>query len=83
MPVLRSLRRLGHRALGTKPTLQDWPGLIEAYRRWLPVSAATPVISLREGGTPLIPAPVISEQIGRNARVFLKYDGLKIGRAHV
>ncbi|MEY3756955.1 MAG: hypothetical protein RLZZ263_109, partial [Cyanobacteriota bacterium] len=56
--------------------MQDWPGLIEAYRCWLPVSSSTPVISLREGGTPLIPAPVIGEQIGRNVRVFLKYDGL-------
>jgi len=76
VPVLRSLRRLGNRALGAKPTLQDWPGLIEAYRRWLPVTSSTPVITLREGGTPLIPAPVIGEQIGRNVRVFLKYDGL-------
>ena len=28
--------------------MQDWPGLIEAYRDWLPVTAATPVITLRE-----------------------------------
>lgn len=56
--------------------MHDWPGLIEAYRSWLPVSAATPVITLREGATPLIPAPVISESIGRGVRVFLKYDGL-------
>jgi threonine synthase len=56
--------------------MQDWPGLIEAYRDWLPVSTATPVITLREGGTPLIPAPVIAERIGRGVRVFLKFDGL-------
>jgi threonine synthase len=56
--------------------MHDWPGLIEAYRSWLPVSAATPVITLREGATPLIPAPVIGERIGRGVRVFLKYDGL-------
>jgi threonine synthase len=56
--------------------MHDWPGLIEAYRPWLPVSAATPVITLREGATPLIPAPVISERIGGGVRVFLKYDGL-------
>ena len=35
--------------------MQDWPGLIEGYRRWLPVSDKTPVIMLREGATPLIP----------------------------
>ncbi|MCX5967213.1 MAG: threonine synthase [Cyanobacteria bacterium] len=56
--------------------MQDWPGLIEAYRAWLPVTAATPVITLREGATPLIPAPVIAEHIGRGVKVFLKYDGL-------
>ena len=71
MPLLDVLRRLG-----PQPTLQDWPGLINAYRRWLPVSNATPVITLREGATPLIPAPVISERIGRGVKVFLKYDGL-------
>jgi threonine synthase len=56
--------------------MQDWPGLIEAYRSWLPVTAATPVITLREGATPLIPAPVIAERIGRGVKVLLKYDGL-------
>ncbi len=71
MPLLQALRRLGQR-----PTMQDWPGLIEAYRPWLPVSASTPVITLREGATPLIPAPAISERIGRGVSVFLKYDGL-------
>ena len=50
--------------------------MIEAYRRWLPVSDKTPVITLREGATPLIPAPLISERIGRKVKVFLKYDGL-------
>jgi threonine synthase len=56
--------------------MQDWPGLIEGYRQWLPVSDKTPVITLREGATPLIPAPVIAERIGKGVKVFLKYDGL-------
>jgi threonine synthase len=51
-----------------------WPGLIEAYRDRLPVSDATPVITLREGGTPLLPAPYLSERA--DARVLLKYEGL-------
>ena len=71
MPLLRTLRKLG-----TKPTHQHWPGLIEAYRRWLPVSAATPVITLQEGATPLIPAPSIAARIGNDVKVYLKYDGL-------
>ncbi len=40
------------------------PGLIERYRDRLPVSAATPVVTLGEGGTPLLPAPRISERTG-------------------
>jgi len=56
--------------------MQDWPGLIEGYRRWLPVSDKTPVITLREGATPLIPAPSIAERIGKGVKVYLKYDGL-------
>ena len=56
--------------------MQDWPGLIEAYRAWLPVSSTTPVITLREGATPLIPVPSIAEQIGRDVKVYVKYDGL-------
>ncbi|BAY26621.1 threonine synthase [Calothrix sp. NIES-2100] len=55
---------------------QPWPGLIEAYREYLPVSEKTPVITLLEGNTPLIPAPAIAERIGRQVRVFVKYDGL-------
>ena len=41
-----------------------WRGLIEEYRDWLPVSDATPVVTLREGGTPLLPAPVLSSATG-------------------
>jgi len=51
----------------------QWRGLIEEYRDRLPVSAATPVVTLREGGTPLVYACVISEMTG--CSVWLKYDG--------
>jgi threonine synthase len=50
-----------------------WPGVIEEYREFLPVSAATPVVTLQEGGTPLLPAPRLSERVG--AQVYLKYEG--------
>lgn len=53
-----------------------WQGLIETYRAYLPVSESTPVVTLLEGNTPLIPVPHISEQIGRGVKVFVKYDGL-------
>src|SRR5689334_2948095 len=49
-------------------------GLIEAYRDRLPVTAATPVVTLHEGNTPLVPAPVLSQRTG--ADVYLKVEGL-------
>ncbi len=50
-----------------------WPGLIEAYRDHLPVTATTPVVTLLEGNTPLVPAPRLSEQLELD--VFLKVEG--------
>ncbi|MBI2094278.1 MAG: threonine synthase [Candidatus Omnitrophica bacterium] len=53
-----------------------WRGVIEAYRSYLPVSAKTPVVTLLEGNTPLIPSRTLSERIGAPAEVFLKYEGM-------
>jgi threonine synthase len=50
-----------------------WRGLIEEYRDRLPVTDATPVITLREGGTPLVHADALSAEVGCD--VWLKYDG--------
>jgi threonine synthase len=51
-----------------------WPGLIEVYRDRLPVSEATPVITLLEGNTPLLPSAYLTDRLERP--VFLKYDGV-------
>lgn len=51
-----------------------WRGVIEEYRDRLPVTPATPVVTLREGGTPLVPAPWLSEQTG--CEVHLKVEGV-------
>ena len=51
----------------------QWRGLIEEYRDRLPVDLDTPVVTLREGGTPLVYACVLSEMTG--CQVWLKYDG--------
>ena len=53
--------------------MSAWPGVIAAYRDRLPVTPATPVITLREGNTPLIPAPHLSDLTGRE--VYLKFEG--------
>ncbi|MFM6191035.1 MAG: threonine synthase [Planktothrix sp.] len=60
----------------TQSSLKCWPGLIEAYRNYLPVSESTPVVTLQEGNTPLIPVPTIAERIGKQVQVYVKYDGL-------
>jgi threonine synthase len=51
-----------------------WRGIVEEYRDFLPVTATTPVVTLLEGGTPLLNAPRLSERVG--ARVLLKVEGL-------
>ena len=53
---------------------QPWPGLIAAYRDRLPVEDGWTPITLREGGTPLLPAPRLSEYTG--CTVHLKVEGL-------
>lgn len=50
--------------------------MIERYRAYLPVSQRTPVVSLGEGGTPLIYSPKLSERVGDGCEVFVKYEGL-------
>ncbi|MDX6351480.1 MAG: threonine synthase [Streptomyces sp.] len=51
----------------------QWRGIIEEYRDRLPVTAETPVVTLLEGGTPLVPAQLLSERTGCD--VFLKVEG--------
>ncbi|MFM8886445.1 MAG: threonine synthase, partial [Chthoniobacterales bacterium] len=51
-------------------------GVISRYRPYLPVTGATPVVSLNEGSTPLIYSPKLSKLVGRGAEVYVKYEGL-------
>jgi threonine synthase len=51
-----------------------WRGVIEEYRDRLPVTAATPVVTLLEGGTPLVAAPRLSALT--DCDVYLKVEGL-------
>ncbi len=51
----------------------QWLGVIDEYRTRLPVSAKTPVVSLREGGTPLVAACVLSEMLDNE--IWLKVEG--------
>ncbi len=63
--------RGGGRAPGGGRDTQ-WRGVIAEYRDLLPVTEATPVITLGEGGTPLVPAPALSRMTGCD--VYLKVE---------
>jgi threonine synthase len=56
-----------------RTSTRAWQGVIQEYRERLPVTPATPVVTLREGGTPLLPAPVLSARTG--CEVYLKVEG--------
>ena len=53
-----------------------WKGVIEEYRKFLPVSGKTPVVTLKEGNTPLLYACHVSNLVGEEIEVYLKYEGL-------
>ena len=50
-----------------------WPGLIEQYKEWLPVTEATPSLTLQEGNTPLIHLEKLSADWG--IEVYAKIEG--------
>ena len=54
----------------------SWQGVIHKYKEYLPVSDKTPIISLKEGNTPLISSKYLSDLIGLD--VHLKYEGLNL-----
>lgn len=60
-------------SLFKKRGAHQWRGVIEEYRSRLPVSRKTPVVTLNEGGTPLIYACVLSEMLDN--QVWLKFEG--------
>ena len=52
----------------------QWRGVIEEYRDRLPLGPGDPVVTLGEGGTPLVPARQLSELTG--CQVWLKCEGV-------
>ncbi len=51
------------------------PGLIERYRPYLPVTPSTPVVTLAEGWTPLLPAPRLARALELPVELYLKVEG--------
>lgn len=56
--------------------MSAWRGVIEQYRKHLPVTDKTPVVSLCEGNTPLIRAHNLEKILGGDLKIWLKYEGL-------
>ncbi|MBU3959075.1 MAG: threonine synthase, partial [Candidatus Omnitrophica bacterium] len=54
----------------------SYNGVIERYREYLPVTENTPIVTLKEGNTPLINAAHLSKLMGGDFQVYLKYEGL-------
>ncbi|HHW91762.1 MAG TPA: threonine synthase [Firmicutes bacterium] len=52
-----------------------WPGLIVTYKDYLPVSEATPIVSLHEGNTPLIPLTSLETELGGRVKIYGKLEG--------
>jgi threonine synthase len=54
----------------------EWKGVIHKYCEYLPVTEKTPIITLKEGNTPLIRADRLSDAIGGGLEIHLKYEGM-------
>jgi threonine synthase len=56
--------------------LKQSRGVIDRYRKYLPVSDSTPIVSLGEGDTPLIYSARLSDRVGRGCEVYVKNEGM-------
>ena len=55
--------------------MRPWRGVIEEYRKFLPVTEATPIVTLGEGNTPLIAAKRLAARINPRIELYLKFEG--------
>jgi threonine synthase len=53
-----------------------YAGIIERYRSWLPVTDTTPIVTLCEGDTPLVPLPRLARAISPLLTLYAKFEGL-------
>ncbi len=56
--------------------METYKGVIERYRKYLPVTKNTPIVTLLEGNTPLIRVDKIARMAGENVELYVKYEGL-------
>ena len=60
---------------GKPKKAHQWRGVIREYYSRLDVNRKTPVITLGEGGTPLVSSPALAKLVGAD-RVYLKFEGM-------
>ena len=53
----------------------SWKGVIDKYRKFLPVTDKSPVVTLYEGNTPLLYAKNITKELGGKLHIYLKCEG--------
>ena len=56
--------------------LPAWRGVIDHYREYLPVTDDTPVVTLYEGNTPLVPAVNLGREVCKGLELYLKLEGM-------
>ncbi len=71
---MRLIRFAGEKLSASRRKSRQWRGVIKEYAQFLDVSRTTPIVSLGEGGTPLIEAPNLSARTG--LKVFIKFEGM-------
>jgi len=62
-------------AISCQLSAVSYKGVIQKYKKYLPVTDKTPVITLQEGNTPLIYSANLSKLLGKGFEVYLKYEG--------
>ena len=55
-----------------------YQGLINKYKKYLPVTDSTPIVTLNEGNTPLIKADNLAKKIGLECNLYLKFEGCNL-----
>lgn len=55
--------------------MMSWRGIIEEFKKFLPVTDQTPIVTLNEGNTPLLHARRLGEKICPMSELYLKIEG--------
>ncbi|WEG10829.1 threonine synthase [Pullulanibacillus sp. KACC 23026] len=53
--------------------MKPWKGILEAYKEFLPINEGTPMLTLHEGQTPLVPLVKLSDKLG--IELYAKVEG--------